>query len=234
MRGEHRYFQSHVITLSGSPPHARGAPFAALDAKSAPGITPACAGSTSGGKLRRDAEQDHPRMRGEHMLSLIEAGPEKGSPPHARGAPIAFHRGRRLEGITPACAGSTTRKRCLTRRRRDHPRMRGEHCFNSDRNTRLSGSPPHARGAHEPQRNPTARRGITPACAGSTSSVRVQPAQPRDHPRMRGEHLVKGVVRYDDMGSPPHARGAPNPVNHAVVPNGITPACAGSTQKRCS
>ena len=175
------------------------------------GIIPACAGSTTSLYVRpwcvwgssphaRGAQfalarrakyvWDHPRMRGEHSLVYV----------------VIYI----LEGIIPACAGST-----------------------SVLNTRSApgrGSSPHARGARKEQQNegfaywdhPRMRgehlsstgvhllcRGIIPACAGSTytkrelkmisegssphargalsrSQIRAQAA--RDHPRMRGEH----------------------------------------------
>ena len=134
-----------------------------------------------------------------------------GSSPHTRGAP-----GR------PPCSGRT---------RRDHPRIRGEHLPCSSRLrtpcgiipayagstsssvspcTRFTGSSPHTRGAPEPQ---------------ATRSLLT-----RDHPRIRGEHLVSSlygrlveriIPAYagstipcrgcpsSPEGSSPHTRGAP-------------------------
>ena len=152
----------------GSSPHARGAPELAID--------------TFG------ADVDHPRMRGEHELSLLvtvcffgiipacagstrrlgsEMSCVRGSSPHARGAPAAGVRSTHSLRIIPACAGSTAARACEG----DHPRMRGEH--------KWAGF-----GRSE-------RRGIIPACAGST------------HPCA----AVWAVFR----GSSPHARGARAP-----------------------
>src|SRR5690606_38703091 len=50
-----------------------------------------------------------------------------------------------------------------------------------------------------------------------------------DHPRLRGEHQVASMMSSSRDGSPPPARGAPNNAWRMLVPNGITPACAGST-----
>ena len=95
---------------------------------------------------------------------------------------------------------------------RDHPRMRGEH------DGVLAGE--------------GADFGIIPACAGSTTfawgTARRMPGSsphargapvpvasrgrgPRDHPRMRGEHVALKL--------------------YAILTNGIIPACAGSTSK---
>ena len=51
----------------------------------------------------------------------------------------------------------------------------------------------------------------------------------RDHPRLRGEHVLRFDSHEGTRGSPPPARGAPHlRVDLQPVP-GITPACAGST-----
>ena len=51
--------------------------------------------------------RDHPRMRGEHVLSRQDVRDAVGSSPHARGAPARGGGVEGLEGIIPACAGST-------------------------------------------------------------------------------------------------------------------------------
>ena len=51
----------------------------------------------------------------------------QGSSPHARGALQRGAEGERLEGIIPACAGSTWATVAEQSIERDHPRMRGEH-----------------------------------------------------------------------------------------------------------
>ena len=74
------------------------------------------------------------------------------------------------------------------------------------------GSSPHARGARCLRRDREHRRGIIPACAGSTSLTCFRVMTRRDHPRMRGEHkyyIIKTMRRA-----------------------GIIPACAGSTTAR--
>ena len=111
----------------GSSPHARGAPELAID--------------TFG------ADVDHPRMRGEHELSLLvtvcffgiipacagstrrlgsEMSCVRGSSPHARGAPAAGVRSTHSLRIIPACAGSTaSRSRSASMRRGSSPHARG-------------------------------------------------------------------------------------------------------------
>ena len=51
--------------------------------------------------------RDHPRMRGEHSETSLLRSMAAGSSPHARGAPSGVLQLGMLEGIIPACAGST-------------------------------------------------------------------------------------------------------------------------------
>ena len=213
----------------GSPPHARGALVGGLETIVLVGITPACAGSTGRWRKSPVRLRDHPRMRGEHPQAPKLSPLVAGSPPHARGAlGIGGRRGRR-RGITPACAGSTGRTTTRSGPAPDHPRMRGEHLAGADEEMPRNGSPPHARGAHGPPGPDRHRRGITPACAGSTGLQPRRGGGRRDHPRMRGEHPHGLPVEDQVVGSPPHARGAPVGGQRLHLEVGITPACAGST-----
>ncbi len=229
MRGEHVAIHASMVAVRGSPPHARGALDSGCQRVGNVGITPACAGSTAPPGHVCDPGQDHPRMRGEHSQVACSCQVAPGSPPHARGArswSLSFLRSGR---ITPACAGSTVPPPTAASRSRDHPRMRGEHASVKADKRRRGGSPPHARGAHQPSPVQSGRQRITPACAGSTSSGLPTRAVKGDHPRMRGEHGVGMVGPDEHSGSPPHARGAPPLICHRLSRGGITPACAGST-----
>ena len=65
--------------------------------------------------------------------------------------------------------------------------MRGEDGFEVRDTIAWLGSPPHARGRLEPGALPGAGVGITPACAGKTSTPTTRKRPRPDHPRMRGE-----------------------------------------------
>ena len=127
MRGEHDPMGLSTSPTRGSSPHARGARHGAGMALPWQRIIPACAGSTH--HLHRHSRHgwDHPRMRGEHLGYMIEALDAKGSSPHARGAQCLGAPRAEARRIIPACAGSTACRRVRAPRRRDHPRMRGEH-----------------------------------------------------------------------------------------------------------
>ena len=171
MRGEHCTLPDKPTACPGSSPHARGAHPPKSRLGSSSGIIPACAGSTAMRKARGTSRWDHPRMRGEHArvsaLRIFGAG----SSPHARGALIGFTPTAAGNGIIPACAGSTRQGHPRDAREGDHPRMRGEHVEGKNNDFVPTGSSPHARGARHPPARPHERRGIIPACAGSTPRV---------------------------------------------------------------
>ena len=168
-------------------------------------------------------------MRGEHCLSKWPRPVNWGSSPHARGAHGLALVAARIWGIIPACAGSTGARIADARDGRDHPRMRGEHTSANPWPRAFGGSSPHARGAQAFEGENPLRRGIIPACAGSTAALDERVAARRDHPRMRGEHVTLVAWSLHAPGSSPHARGAPPGHRRVELPQGIIPACAGST-----
>ena len=175
--------------------------------------------------------RDHPRMRGEQNSSCQVSPQAGGSPPHARGAVSSISNPVSGARITPACAGSS-RFPCADRGSGwDHPRMRGEQTGATVYLQPWSGSPPHARGAVAQTAVPLPWYGITPACAGSSSSSYPDVMLNWDHPRMRGEQVFVHNLSFEFQGSPPHARGAGNLHSSSNQMSGITPACAGSSRK---
>ena len=113
----------------GSSPHTRGALRRVLPLVLATGIIPAYAGSTRSGTWRTGSAWDHPRIRGEHWPMVAMSRLDVGSSPHTRGAPRCFRLCKLDEGIIPAYAGSTLGGTDGTALQKDHPRIRGEHCW---------------------------------------------------------------------------------------------------------
>ena len=107
MRGEHQSGPICAGSSQGSSPHARGAQKDSLTKLIRDGIIPACAGSTDLPDGTADADRDHPRMRGEHTVNVAIVDKYMGSSPHARGAQDACRCLVKIQGIIPACAGST-------------------------------------------------------------------------------------------------------------------------------
>ena len=168
-------------------------------------------------------------MRGDDHRWCSSSRSRGGSPPHARGRPVAVRVGRAADGLTPACAGTTRWRRSRGRPNRAHPRMRGDDVAESDAITVAEGSPPHARGRRPtPCANtPTVR--LTPACAGTTTSPQASQIAAWAHPRMRGDDPAHRHPRGRRAGSPPHARGRPPRPRPTSPPPRLTPACAGTT-----
>ena len=108
MRGEHFIIHAHRGSYRGSSPHARGTPVVDAEIVDQLGIIPACAGNTRSRRAVRAWKRDHPRMRGEHICSVICVTLYPGSSPHARGTPVRRMGSFRSSGIIPACAGNTT------------------------------------------------------------------------------------------------------------------------------
>ena len=73
--------------------------------------------------------------------------------------------------------------------------------------------------------------GITPACAGTTNHQPYHFFHVKDHPRVCGNHRLRGSVPDDDgcVGSPPRVREPPGKKCTDFDAWGITPACAGTT-----
>ena len=110
-------------------------------------------------------------MRGEHISNDRKVISSKGSSPHARGAHRLRCERLSVQGIIPACAGSTADKVTEQVKSEDHPRMRGEHRTEFVPVNVYEGSSPHARGALIVCRYHRDGCGIIPACAGSTNKV---------------------------------------------------------------
>ena len=210
MCGEKRMLTSSEYPWAGSPPHVRGKAGPGPVEGHKRGITPACAGKSTDRMSLRICIWDHPRMCGEKCGGVATAG---------NGI-----------GITPACAGKRRYHRGAGGPDQDHPRMCGEKVEKSTDGAGAKGSPPHVRGKVKVDRAKRRVPGITPACAGKSTTRRWKPTRWRDHPRMCGEksrsHLFSGL----HVGSPPHVRGKDGHLRKLQGQLGITPACAGKSQ----
>ena len=133
-------------------------------------------------------------------------------------------------GIIPAYAGNTFRAAQGHVIRRDHPRVCGEHFGTARGGGTHRGSSPRMRGTRYPSRSCDCACGIIPAYAGNTSLPSSQKYQPRDHPRVCGEHPHRGSGVSVGAGSSPRMRGTPPPRQWRKCRRGIIPAYAGNTR----
>ena len=132
--------------------------------------------------------------------------------------------------ITPACAGKSSIFWRFVLLWKDHPRVCGEKNHNNEQNFEGPGSPPRVRGKANLRVCAEWHAGITPACAGKSTSWRISQSARGDHPRVCGEKRQHFIYIEWDQGSPPRVRGkelfqAPSNSGYR-----ITPACAGKSQ----
>ena len=211
-------------------PHTRGARGQALRRLGPRRIIPAYAGSTGPPPAETQRRLHHPRIRGEHDVFADQVAQTKGSSPHTRGALVMVTHTFYYIRIIPAYAGSTRSGTSNSASTRDHPRIRGEHQRGATYNEQIAGSSPHTRGAHDWLEDFADRPGIIPAYAGSTAGCGRRTARPRDHPRIRGEHVGVHMIVVDGLGSSPHTRGARLGAFLIIILGRIIPAYAGSTR----
>ncbi len=205
--GENMRIEWECLILEGSPPRVRGKLHLLAEALCRFGITPACAGKTVHGPDNEFAWRDHPRVCGENTLLFQSLRVQMGSPPRVRGKPINPLSSPATVGITPACAGKTFQAVYKQEPDRDHPRVCGENGFLNSSFATARGSPPRVRGKLDEFKAKRLALGITPACAGKTSTARPPHSPDRDHPRVCGENLGVQFSQSGVWGSPPRVRG---------------------------
>ena len=157
-----------------------------------------------------------------------------GSPPRVRGKPLDQTQAKAGIRITPACAGKTLTAQQVTNVPQDHPRVCGENSKFPSVLFCNTGSPPRVRGKPTFPLTSFSLFGITPACAGKTTSLADSLKPPRDHPRVCGENLQFCKALRSQQGSPPRVRGKRYTVVNERKEDGITPACAGKTVQEVS
>ena len=209
IRGEHCPRGAGPVGVDGSSPHTRGAPSSSHTFVPHSGIIPAYAGSTSCAWGVSHFLADHPRIRGEHARVDELVAETLGSSPHTRGA-------RRVAGL------SSCRSRII-------PAYAGSTLYFDKPQTRNCGSSPHTRGAPNDVGGAKCVERIIPAYAGSTLGAGQCRSSVADHPRIRGEHRDRVLLRRLGEGSSPHTRGALAGWQGCIARSRIIPAYAGST-----
>ena len=171
----------------------------------------------------------HPRSRGEHSFTIATEAAAPGSSPLARGTRAVASCVCGTEGLIPARAGNTLRRRRGWGIRGAHPRSRGEHESLNHRASPIRGSSPLARGTHGAGHLRTRTSGLIPARAGNTGGRSHHIRRSRAHPRSRGEHWGSFAVNGGLRGSSPLARGTQNRGCRPISLWGLIPARAGNT-----
>ena len=146
MCGEQEHVIATLIDDVGSPPRVRGTEKAAWRSRPTLGITPACAGNSSGSIQVVYIDGDHPRVCGEQFIPSLVFTRKIGSPPRVRGTANFLLYPSATGGITPACAGNSPSQTGRILSGRDHPRVCGEQITDTLDGIAGEGSPPRVRG----------------------------------------------------------------------------------------
>ena len=133
-------------------------------------------------------------------------------------------------GIIPAYAGNTWHSGQMPIRRRDHPRVCGEHRMRGCWTRPISGSSPRMRGTLRTCGSSTATPRIIPAYAGNTQVHMAGRVPLWDHPRVCGEHTLNALAVLVGAGSSPRMRGTQYEPCRPCRQPGIIPAYAGNTR----
>ena len=197
--------------LIGSPPRVRGKAGIGRAEIPVPGITPACAGKSSGCSSTLPQNGDHPRVCGEKASEKSRVPSLVGSPPRVRGKASRRASRNLSRRITPACAGKSPDEVLTATMLWDHPRVCGEKRKLLRRALYHAGSPPRVRGKEAAQ---------------TAFGCRVE-----DHPRVCGEKSTRWIRWRAAEGSPPRVRGKDRQSPRRSLLTGITPACAGKRRK---
>ena len=152
----------------GSPPRVREKLSFSDPVGPPTGITPACAGKTGLYVLTQKTKRDHPRVCGKNAIVGLKMVRLAGSPPRVREKLCRWWFDKRKSGITPACAGKTSRFGNQGVLYEDHPRVCGKNRVVHTKRKYGSGSPPRVREKPNTFEGYPNGRGITPACAGKT------------------------------------------------------------------
>ena len=150
MRGEHELFRSRSRRCTGIIPACAGSTVnAGWTNQGISGSSPHARGAPHQSPATCRVSRDHPRMRGEHHGSRFDEDNNQGIIPACAGSTqICDVTACVVRGSSPHARGARGERFCNGNTGRDHPRMRGEHPRYPLSMTPTAGSSPHARGAH--------------------------------------------------------------------------------------
>ncbi len=228
MRGDEAAALVLDQAANGLPPQARGREGQEVPHRQVQRTTPAGAGTSASPATAAPACSDHPRMRGDEDETLVQRAVLPGPPPQARGRGHGPHRLGPQRGTTPAGAGTRAGSRAGRSRPGDHPRRRGDERRHRPPGAHRRGPPPQARGRASRMHKVMIPAGTTPAGAGTSMPDPLERARAADHPRRRGDEVLKTRPAAAHPGPPPQARGR---ATHEFIGDdldGTTPAGAGT------
>ncbi|VEH26930.1 Domain of uncharacterised function (DUF2825) [Cellulomonas fimi] len=204
-RGDDPDGASSAFSIAGSSPHAGRRRLGAVPTRLGVGLIPARGETTVDRCGHGGADGAHPRTRGDDKCGAPRPWNSYGSSPHAgrrhrRPATMAT-----TTGLIPARGETTSVTRPPRRRRRAHPRTRGDDSGSGASPDPPQGSSPHAGRRLRTLPEDAAHDGLIPARGETTSSAWSPRGSPRAHPRTRGDDLRRVTDERVARGSSPHA-----------------------------
>ena len=227
--GEHYGVPQIRHRLFGSSPRGRGTLSSALRCASTCRFIPAWAGNTLEIDECPNHGTVHPRVGGEHSVSLMMFRKVNGSSPRGRGTRMHTVWRKISERFIPAWAGNTSAMTLSNRATTVHPRVGGEHLCASGCLSSGSGSSPRGRGTLVTAVVRTDPCRFIPAWAGNTGPARGSQQEAAVHPRVGGEHCCNPASRTDRIGSSPRGRGTRVRISGLGMARRFIPAWAGNT-----
>ena len=205
--GENMQAAMQLTRDNGSSPHGRGKRGGQRHGRVLHGLIPARAGKTrlKRGSLKRPGA--HPRTGGENAVMHGYSIYTRGSSPHGRGKLVTDPRLELGDGLIPARAGKTWRRRAWRRPAPAHPRTGGENRVREPRFDLDTGSSPHGRGKRLELDLRAILERLIPARAGKTNRGRQGSLLAGAHPRTGGENAAASCAFCNSDGSSPHGRG---------------------------
>ena len=168
-RGENELNELIGISDQGSSPLTRGKQPSPPSPCTATRLIPAHAGKTVSSALHSPASTAHPRSRGENRVIGSPLARLDGSSPLTRGKPSTPVGQAFAPRLIPAHAGKTRPTPSTRRRRRAHPRSRGENYFVPSSGSLKRSSSPLTRGKPCMAERRYLRSRLIPAHAGKTA-----------------------------------------------------------------
>ncbi len=238
-------------SMIGSSPRGRGTRSAGWRTQTTCRFIPAWAGNTKNTGCGSMQSTVHPRVGGEHAEDEEFRKLYDGSSPRGRGTLKVKRAANHRIRFIPAWAGNTTVVTGGTGVATVHPRVGGEHHWVRYSPVCLSGSSPRGRGTRAAGLARCQGFRFIPAWAGNTPPVPPNSVPVPVHPRVGGEHVVKGggfplpfsvhprvggehaaadAAIAHRGGSSPRGRGTPGVGAGVDVGRRFIPAWAGNTR----
>ncbi len=190
MCGEHINGRKIYKFTAGSSPRVRGTLVPTGVSDETFRFIPACAGNTRAAHPVINFPPVHPRVCGEHLNFEIDDNNSLGSSPRVRGTQYFWFPLIIFPRFIPACAGNTTIIYAWKNRSPVHPRVCGEHVFQTMKRGQTFGSSPRVRGTLSDIFDKCQKFRFIPACAGNTLEFAMRfPEDRGSSPRVRGTQM---------------------------------------------